>query len=94
MTTNQWVRNLPADKVAKWVEYKGEAAMARHHTSNPHFALWLHYLDRRVGAITGMTYRDLEDYDYWSMYEGDYTPAEAAEQMLEDYGYSGWEGWK
>ena len=34
-------------------------------------------------------YRDLEDWDYWSAYDGDMSPTEAAVEALTYNGYEG-----
>lgn len=84
---NAWIEGLPADKVAAWVSKNGERAMDIHMTEDPHFALWLHYLDRACRRRVLMSYRDLEDWDYWAAYDGGMSPVEACVDMLEANGY-------
>ena len=83
-----WVQTLPQDKVAEWIEKNGERAMTQHHTEDPEFAVWLHYLDRAVMRRVMVSYQDLEDWDYWSAYDAGMSPGEAAEEMLEDAGWA------
>lgn len=83
-----WVDTLPTDKVAEWLEKNGKVMMTRHHTSDPKFALWLHYLDRATMRRVMVSYQDLEDWDFWSAYDSGMSPAEAAEEMLEDAGWA------
>lgn len=90
MLMNAWVRDLPTDKVAAWLEKNGERVMQRYHTSDPYFALWMFYVDKSVMAKVMLSLNDLEDWDYISAYEEDSTPREAATSMLEDLGYWGW----
>lgn len=87
---NAWIDTLPGPALAAWVDKHGEAAMARHYTDDPMFALWLHYVDKAVMRRTHMSYRDMEDWGYRDAYDGDLTPAEAAVEMLEDNGYEEW----
>ena len=83
-----WVDTLPADRVDEWIKKNGEAMKERHHTDDPRFALWLHYLDRAVMRRVMVSYQDFEDWDTWSAYEAGMSPGEAAEQMLEDAGWA------
>ena len=85
---NKWIENLPGPRLATLVEEKGDALMARYHTDDVYFAVWLHALNRVVQSRVLLSYDDLEDWDYWSAYDGDMTPKEAALQMLDDAGYS------
>lgn len=87
---NAWIESLPADKVRRWIDANGERAMDRHDTGDVYFALWLHYVDRAVMRRVMIGYRDLEDWDYWSAYDGDMTPVQAAEAALEYNGYDVW----
>lgn len=84
---NEWVAGLPAEALATWIERHGDQVKERYQVEDVHFALWLHYMDKAIARVLGLTHRDLEDYDYYSMYEGDYSPREAALQALEDLGY-------
>lgn len=83
-----WVDTLPADKVDEWIEKNGERAMKVHHTDDPRFAVWLHYLNRAVMRRVMVTYQDLEDWDYWSAYEAGMSPRDAAMDMLRDAGWA------
>lgn len=85
---NAWIKSLPADKVAAWISTNGDNACAVHMTEDPHFALWLHYLDRACRRRVLMSYRDLEDWDYWAAYDGGMSPVEACVDMLDANGYS------
>lgn len=87
--SSSWFETLPGPAVRSWIDKNGEAAKKAHGTDNVFFALWLHYLDRAVRGRVWMSYRDMEDYDYWAMYEAGYSPKEAAEQMLEDSDWAG-----
>ena len=87
---NAWIKSLPADKVKAWLNKNGENACKVHHTDDPQFALWLHYLDRAVKRRVVLGYRDLEDWDYWSAYDGDMSPTEAAVEALTYNGYEEW----
>ena len=90
---NTWIESLPADKVEAWIAKNGERACADHMTDDPHFALWLHYVDRAVMRRVMIGYRDLEDWDYWSAYDAGMSPVDAAIEMLEDAGYETEEEW-
>ena len=92
-STNPWIRSLPADKVEAWIEKNGQRACEEHWTEDPYFALWLHYVDRAVRRTVLISYRDLEDWDYWSAYDGGMSPKEAAYVMLEDAGYHDGRDW-
>ena len=74
-------------KVAKWIEVNGERATDEHMTTDPYFALWLHYVDRAVRSRIHLSYRDLEDWDYWSAYDAGSSPKDAALDMLESSDY-------
>lgn len=84
---NAWIDNLPGPKLQAVIEKDGDALMRRHHVTDPHFALWLHMVDRAVMRRVHLGYQDLEDWDYASAYEGDMAPRDAAIAMLEDNGY-------
>lgn len=86
---NAWIDSLPGPAVSQWIEKYGERAMEVHRTEDPHFALWLHYLDRVCRKTIIMSYQDLEDWDYWSAYEGGMSPKQAALDMMGDLGYGG-----
>jgi len=90
-TTNPWVLALPAEKVEEWIEKNGERAMDEHMTTDPYFALWLHYVDRATRRRAWVSYRDLEDWDYWSAYDAGMSPVDAAIDMLDANGYEGGE---
>ena len=85
---NTWVDTLPADKVAAWIKKNGEAMKERHHTDDPEFALWLHYLDRAVMRLVMVSYQDLEDWNFADAYEAGMSPVDAAEQLLVDAGWA------
>lgn len=84
---NAWIESLPTEKRVEWLVKNGDKAMAVHYTDDPNFALWLHYLDRACMRRAFLSYRDLEDWDYWAAYDGDMSPAEACRDMLEANGY-------
>lgn len=86
-TTNSWVRDKAESLPADWLEKN------RHHfrtlmdewgSNDLAFTLWMFQLNRHVMAMTGLSARDLQDWDYSTAYESDMTPGEAAFQMLED----------
>lgn len=84
---NAWVESLPQDKVQAWLTKHGDKACATHRTTDKHFALWLHYLDRACMRRIVMGYSNLEDWPYYDAYEGGLSPIEACTNMLEDLGY-------
>jgi hypothetical protein len=86
-TNNPWVLSLPADKVEAWIEKNGERACEEHMTTDPVFALWLVYVDKAVMRRAWISYRDLEDWDYWSAYDAGMSPKDAAIDMLDANGY-------
>lgn len=95
--TNTWVADLIEKKGQEWVDKIAPKLLERHNTGDVGFALWMTRLNSRVNARVGVSYDDLEDWDYWSAYEGDTDPVEAAQDMLADNGFSpyeqGEEGW-
>lgn len=84
---NRWIETLAEDKLKAWIAKNGGGAMQAHMTEDPYFALWLEYLDRATARAIGLSYQDLEDWDYWAAYDADMTPSEAARQMLGDNGW-------
>lgn len=93
--TNTWVADLIEKKGQEWVDKIAPGLMDRHRTEDAGFALWMTRLNSRVMAQVGVSYDDLEDWDYWSAYEGDMNPVDAANDMLEDAGVfdQGGEDW-
>jgi len=87
MPDNPWIQNLPGPRLKQVVEENGDALKERHHTDDVYFAIWLHALNRAVQRRVVLTYDDLEDWDYWSAYEGGMSPKDAAIQMLTDAGW-------
>lgn len=85
--TNSWIENLPGPALKRWIDERGEAACERYHVTDPYFALWLHYVDKAVTRRAHVSFMDLEDWDYASAYESDYSPVDAAVEMLEDNGW-------
>lgn len=85
--TNTWVADLIEKKGQEWADKIAPELMDRHRTENAGFALWMTRLNSRVMARVGVSYDDLEDWDYWSAYEGDMNPVDAANDMLEDAGF-------
>ena len=91
---NTWIENLDQDKLAPVLEMHGDRLRDRYHTDDVHFAFWMHSLNRVVQSRVGISFDDLEDWDYWSAYEGDMNPRDAALEMLEDAGWeTGEEDW-
>ena len=84
-----WIDTIPADRLADLLNKHGEALMKRHHTTDPHFAVWLEAVDRAVRRRVMVSYDDLEDWDYWSYYESGMSPVDAAVTMIEDTGFFG-----
>lgn len=85
--TNPWVTKFIERTGQDWVDRIAPGLMERHDTEDVGFALWMTRLDNRVVARVGLTYQDLEDWDYWSAYESGMDPMESAEYMLEDAGF-------
>mgnify|MGYP006328125933 CR=1 FL=1 len=81
---NAWIEILPPEKVEAWLRKNGDVAKVRYGTSDPHFALWLHYMNRAVQRRVYMSFDDLPDWDYWSAYDADCDPVEAAVDMLSE----------
>lgn len=84
---NAWIRGLPQDKLERYIATHGESLKERYHTDDVYFAVWIHHLNRAVQRRVGLHHDDLEDWDFWAAYDGDLTPKEAAEDMLDDLGY-------
>lgn len=93
--TNTWVADLIEEKGQEWVDKIAPGLMDRHRTEDAGFALWMTRLNSRVMAQVGVSYDDLEDWDYRGAYEGDMNPEDAANDMLEDAGFfnPGGEDW-
>lgn len=87
MSTNPWINDIPGPRLAQLVEKSGDSVMARYHTDDVYFAIWLHALNRCVQRRIVLSFDDLEDWDYWSAYEGGMHPKDAALEMLADAGY-------
>ena len=85
--SNPWIESLPGPRLAAVVERDGERLKERHHTDDVYFAVWLHALNRAVQRRVLISYDDLEDWDYWSAYEGGMSPRDAAIEMLDDAGW-------
>ena len=88
--TNEWIAKIDSDKLSEWIEKNGERAKKRHHTDDVYFAVWMHHLNLVVQRRVMMSYDDLEDWDYRMAYDAGMSPREAATDMLEDLGYTGW----
>lgn len=84
---NPMFDTIPGPRLEALLEKHGEALMARHHTDDPLFAVWLEALNRAVQRRVPISYDDLEDWDYWSNYEAGVLPTDAAVMMLEDAGW-------
>lgn len=84
---NTWINSLPGPRLDTLIAEKGDALKERYHTDDVYFAVWLHALNRVVQNRVLLSYDDLEDWDYWSAYDGDMSPKEAALMMLDDAGY-------
>lgn len=84
---NPWIENLPGPRLAQVVAEKGDALKGRYHTDDVYFAVWLHALDRAVQRRVLVSFDDLEDWDYWSAYDGGMSPRDAAIEMLHDNGW-------
>jgi hypothetical protein len=87
-SSNAWIENLPGLRLKKVVEEHGDALKERYHTDDVYFAVWLHTLNRAVQRRVMVSFDDLEDWDYWSAYDSDMSPKDAAIEMLTD---AGWE---
>ena len=44
------------------------------------FTAWMVQVDRQLQRFTGLDSRDLPDWDYWSAWDADMTPAAAAKE--------------
>lgn len=82
-----WIDTIPGPRLEPLLENHGEALKARHHTEDPLFAIWLEALNRAVQRRAGVSYDDLEDWNYRDYYESGVPPTEAAIEMLEDQGW-------
>lgn len=87
MSNNPWIDSLPGPKLARVIEEKGDALKKRYHTDDELFAVWMHAMNRAVQRRVIMAFDDLEDWDYWSAYEGGMSPKDAAIEMLDDNGW-------
>lgn len=85
---NDWIESLPVEKVNEWIKVNGEMACHAYGVTDKYFALWLHYLNMACIRRTGLSFRDLEDWDYWSAFDSGSSPVEACVDMLDDNGYS------
>lgn len=85
---NAWIDSLPGPRLAQVIEKSGDALKERYHTDDVMFAVWLHALNRAVQRRVILSFDDLEDWDYWSAYEGGMSPVDAALEMLDDNGYA------
>lgn len=85
--TNAWVQQLDQTKVSAWIANNGERAMTFYGVDDPHFALWMHYLNKAVTRRVGISMMLMEDWDYASAYESDVHPTEAALDLIDDLGY-------
>lgn len=81
---NPWVVDKLARMSPEWLENNREKLLARHDVTDIHFAVWLEMFDIIVRNRTYMSYRDLEDWDYWSNYDAGSTPRDAVDDMFED----------
>ncbi len=84
---NPWIENLPGPRLATVVAEKGDALKNRYGVDDVYFAVWLHALNRAVQRRVLMSFDDLEDWDYWSAYDGGMSPRDAAIEMLQDNGW-------
>lgn len=48
------------------------------------FNQWLSQVNEIIVTKYGFSIHDLEDYDYRSLYEDEFTPQEAAEEVMEE----------
>lgn len=85
---NSWFDSIPGPRLTQFIAEKGDAVMERYHTDDVYFAIWMHSVNRAVQRRIFLSFDDLEDWDYWSAYDSDMSPKQAAVQMLEDNGYS------
>ena len=53
------------------------------------YQAWMKKVDIVLGALVGLGARDLADCCWHDMFEGGYTPAEAAKEALESDGTAG-----
>lgn len=88
---NEWVKSLPPNKVWDWIDKNGIAAKERHHTDDVYFALWLTFFDKQCLRGMGVSYSDMEDWDYRSAYDEGMSPRAAFIAMTEDLEYAWWE---
>lgn len=84
---NPWVVSKLAKQNEGWLDKNREKLLARHDVTDPYFAVWLEMFDIIVRSRVHLSYRDLEDWDYWAAYSGETTPRDAAKDMFEDFGY-------
>lgn len=84
---NPWIENLPGPRLEKVVEEQGDRLKERYHVDDVYFAIWLHALNRAVQRRVLVSFDDLEDWDYWSAYDGGMSPRDAAIEMLADNGW-------
>lgn len=84
---NPWIENLPGPRLAEVIDKSGDKLKERYHTDDVYFAVWLHTLNRAVQRRVMVSFDDLEDWDYWSAYEGGMSPKDAALEMLADAGW-------
>jgi len=52
------------------------------------FEAYMHAVDAELGKRCGLGHRDLADYMYRDAYDDEVPPAEVAEEVLADNGYS------
>lgn len=51
------------------------------------FEAWMKKVDAELRKVSGLTSEDLADQDYWSMFEDEVHPSEAAEEVLIEEGF-------
>ena len=51
------------------------------------FDKWMILVDQEITNICDMVSDDIEDVDYWSMFDSGYKPVDAARYALEQSGY-------
>lgn len=51
------------------------------------FKEWIALVDKEVHEISGVSYRDLADIDYYGFYTSEMSPRETAEEALENDGF-------
>ena len=83
---NPWVGGKLARVNPNWLDEHRDELMAKHDTKDDHFAMWLEMVDIVVRTRTMMSYRDLEDWDFWSSYSSDVSPLDAVNDMFEELG--------